>query len=125
MHDVSHPAPDDDPDDVLEGDLVPKREVQRLVYETVAMFQGPLPPPESFEHYDHVLPGAAERILRMTEKSLDHRIAVESAESRDQSAVVQAGIRAAARAQWFTFLLVLMFLAIGGYGLYLHEPVVG
>lgn len=43
-----------------------------------ASFTGPLPPPSMFSHYNEVLPGAAERILRITEKEQDHRIAWES-----------------------------------------------
>jgi uncharacterized membrane protein len=35
--------------------------------------KGPLPAPEDFEHYDTVLPGAAERIIAMAEKEQAHR----------------------------------------------------
>ena len=37
-------------------------------------FFGPLPPASMFGEYEHVLPGSAERILRMAEKEQDHRI---------------------------------------------------
>lgn len=36
-------------------------------------YRGPLPTPESFEHYEAVLPGSAERILAMAEKEQNHR----------------------------------------------------
>ncbi len=49
-------------------------------------FSGPLPPPQILGQYDEVLPGSAERILRMAEKQQDHRIGVD-----------QSGIR---RANW-------------------------
>ncbi|WP_372000981.1 DUF2335 domain-containing protein [Tistrella mobilis] len=37
------------------------------------MFSGPLPPPALFAHYEDVLPGAAERILALTEREQAHR----------------------------------------------------
>lgn len=32
-------------------------------------FSGPIPPPESLEHYERILPGAAHRILGMAERN--------------------------------------------------------
>ena len=43
-----------------------------------AQFAGPLPPPHLFREYDEVLPGAAERILSMTEREMEHRHGMES-----------------------------------------------
>lgn len=39
---------------------------------------GPLPPAEELIKYNNVVPGAAERIIQMTEKQSAHRIALES-----------------------------------------------
>ena len=36
-------------------------------------YSGPLPAPEDFAKYDSVLPGAAERILKMAEENSVHR----------------------------------------------------
>lgn len=36
-------------------------------------WHGPLPPPESLKQYDAIVPGAAERILLMAEKEMEHR----------------------------------------------------
>ncbi len=41
-------------------------------------FSGPLPPPAILEHYDQVVPGAAERIITMTEQQSKHRQTLES-----------------------------------------------
>ena len=38
---------------------------------------GPLPPAEEFEKYENVCPGAADRILSMAEKSLEHRLSMD------------------------------------------------
>lgn len=40
-------------------------------------FSGPLPPPDAFAKYDKALTGAANRILIMAEKQLEHRQKVE------------------------------------------------
>lgn len=39
-----------------------------------AGYSGPLPPASEFKRYDEVLPGAADRIIKMAEKSLDAEI---------------------------------------------------
>src|SRR5215813_4581932 len=41
-------------------------------------YQGPLPRPDNFKRYNRVLPGAADRILRMAEKQAAHRQQLES-----------------------------------------------
>lgn len=42
------------------------------------LHQGPLPAPEDLQHYDDLLPGAAERIFRMAEIEQQHRHEQES-----------------------------------------------
>lgn len=43
-----------------------------------ASFMGPLPPPEILRGYEDVLPGAADRILKMAETQASHRQGLES-----------------------------------------------
>ncbi len=40
-------------------------------------FSGPLPPPEVLEHFNRVVPGSAERIIRMAEEQFAHRTELE------------------------------------------------
>lgn len=40
-------------------------------------WQGPIPPPAALEHVDRVVPGGAERILKMAEQEQAHRIEME------------------------------------------------
>ena len=47
--------------------------VRESLVETAASSR-PLPPPAMYRAYDEVLPGSAERILRMAEREQDHRI---------------------------------------------------
>lgn len=55
--------------------LVEARQVMIAV--TRKYHSGPLPAPESFEHYEVVLPGAAERIMRMAEIEQENRHATQ------------------------------------------------
>lgn len=43
-------------------------------------YQGILPPPNILEGFEKVLPGAAERIVQMAEKQIDHRLKSEDKE---------------------------------------------
>jgi uncharacterized membrane protein len=40
-------------------------------------FSGPLPPPEILQRYNEIVPGAADRIIKMAESQHDHRQALE------------------------------------------------
>ncbi len=45
--------------------------------QTSIEYSGPLPPPGVFEKYEKVLPGAAERILKLAEEQSKHRQTLE------------------------------------------------
>lgn len=47
----------------LFSDVLPEAQQVRIE----RSFSGPLPPPDALDHYERILPGAAERILRMAE----------------------------------------------------------
>ncbi len=71
------------------------------------MIQGPLPPPAMLEHYEHILPGVAERIVRLAELQAGHRRHLETT-------VVVSGVRRAGRGQWLGFVLALGSM-LGGF----------
>lgn len=50
-----------------------KADIVRVAALISSVFSGPLPPPEILQKYNEVLPGAAERILRMAESQHHHR----------------------------------------------------
>jgi uncharacterized membrane protein len=104
------------PDQALDGTLVDdgNQGFGAFIGTTVSAsyHSGPLPHPQILADYDDILPGAAERILRMTEKSLDSRIKIQEAESQDRTELVKMGTTLARRAQLFTFVLVLAFIAV-------------
>lgn len=91
---------------------------EKVSIERLESFSGPLPHPALFAHYDQVQPGFAERIMRMTEKQLDHQISIEQGELALRQKIADAEIRNFTRAQWFTFVLVVAFLALAGVSLF-------
>lgn len=70
----------------------------------IAQFRGPLPPPAALERYDRLLPGAAERILRMAEQeqAAGHRFASDA-----------VGVTAAETKRGQSFGLVAALAALG------------
>lgn len=63
-------------------------EIVKVVARVIASeFSGPIPPPNIIEGYEKVLPGSADRILKMAEEQSEHRQEMEkiavNAESRD------------------------------------------
>ena len=47
--------------------------LRRHISTSVETFQGPIPPPNVLEAYERLVPGAAERILKMAENQAAHR----------------------------------------------------
>lgn len=60
---------------------LPKEDRETVVSAFYAMertYSGPLPAPEDFALYEKTLQGSASKILQMTEKQMEHRIATET-----------------------------------------------
>src|SRR3989338_766052 len=82
-------------------------------------FSGPLPHPSILQGFDHVVPGAAERILQMAERQAAHRMELEKA-------VIISDIKKSERGQSFG-----LVVAVGGLvaafvlGLYGHDLAAG
>ncbi len=45
---------------------------------SAALYSGPIPDPIYLEKYEHICPGAADRIIKMAEKQAEHRQMLES-----------------------------------------------
>ena len=80
------------------------RLVQSVVAQVqVSQFSGPLPPPEALAKYNEILPGAADRIILMTEQQSGHRQELEMK-------VATAQIRQSDRGQLYAFIIAIAFL---------------
>lgn len=93
---------------------------QRAVVQTQSIaFSGPIPPPAHLEQYERILPGAAERILKMAEEQSAHRRSLETK-------VIDSGVISSNRGLWFGFIIGLAGFSIVGYSAYLgYEALAG
>lgn len=69
-------------------------------------YNGPIPPPNMLQQYDDILPGAAERILRMAEEQSAHRKELEKK-------VIEGDDKRASRGQVFGFIIALVVITAG------------
>jgi uncharacterized membrane protein len=79
-------------------------------------FSGPLPPPELLEGYERILPGAADRILKMAEL----------AQEEDNRQVVLGNDhsrKANTRGQWLSFSILMTSLCIAAFAIYKDQEV--
>jgi len=79
---------------------------------------GPLPPPEDLALYNQAIPNGADRIMKMAEKQLDHRVQIETVVIRSQQ--LQSG-----RGQIFGFLIGIIGILAGSYVTIQGHGVVG
>lgn len=92
-------------------ELVPKEKKEKanqiisVVKESMIAFSGPIPPPEQFEQYERILPGSADRILKMAEKQQDHRMTIEKE-------AVTKSLNHNRRGQTFGFIAMLLMLGL-------------
>ncbi len=70
--------------------------------------QSPLPHPEIIEQYDRVLPGSAERLMRLVEQEAEHRRALEAQQLHSEMMETRIG-------QWMAFLIGVFTIAAGAY----------
>lgn len=54
-------------------------------------FHGPIPPPDLFAKYEQILPGSADRILRMAENQQEHRMQLENKIMTEQLSMSKRG----------------------------------
>ena len=76
---------------------------------------GPIPPPTMLEHYDKVVPGAAERLLKMAEQQSEHRRSLEKT-------VLDTDGRNSTLGVCCALIIALGFLSLAGYAIYLNHP---
>ncbi|MFH0948249.1 MAG: DUF2335 domain-containing protein [Elusimicrobiota bacterium] len=77
---------------------------------SASYFSGPLPSPEILQKYDAVINGSAERIIRMTEKQMEHRMSIENK-------IVEGEGKRINRGQLFAMVISVSFIIVTIYGL--------
>lgn len=95
-----------------------QKEQESTHYLAAQHYSGPIPQPTDFEKYEKVLPGSADRILKMAENQSLHRQTLEKS-------VVYSGVQDSKRGQYFAFLLALVIIIGGFYLIAIDKDVVG
>lgn len=83
-----------------------------------AFHSGPLPPPSILEGYERVLPGSAERIVKMAETQSLHRQLLEKT-------LVSTSSRNSTMGLIFGFIIAVIAFALSAYLIYTSHVVVG
>lgn len=78
----------------------------------VSAYSGPLPPPEALSKYNEAAPNAADRIIAMAEKEMEHR-------HRKEDRILRERNRLAYLSVILSFISVLVLAFLVGYAL--HE----
>jgi len=86
-------------------------------YET-EYFVGPLPHPEVLKKYEQILPGAADRIIKLAEHQLAHRQDIEKQ-------IIKSNIESEKRGINFAFLLAIVLMLIGALLVYERKDTAG
>ena len=88
-------------------------------------FSGPLPHPETLQHYENIQPGFADRIIKMAESEQAHR---HDCEKRALDAEISDGTAdrlEAMRGQNFALLIGVVGFAVSAWAAYCGQQIVG
>jgi uncharacterized membrane protein len=97
---------------------VPPEVLQMTVAAFAASYSGPLPPAEQIRAYEDVLPGSADRILRMAERQQEHRQELESVTVREAANRSWWGLR-------LGFTITVLVVAVGAAGILTGRSLAG
>ena len=89
------------------------------------LYSGPIPPPEHLDHYEKVLPGAADRILSLAEGEANHRRKLEKQALDIDTVIAHREKNQIAGGQWFAFIITLCFIGSGSFLIYTGKSIPG
>jgi len=92
------------------------------IVRTTRISSGPLPAPEMLEHYQQILPNAAERIFVIFEKEAEHRHRFEMRELEERAKLQHRLLDLKSWGQRFALITVLAGMATAAWALYLGHP---
>jgi uncharacterized membrane protein len=81
-----------------------KNQPQNQSRQMAMSYSGPLPPANQFAEYERTLPGAADRILALTEKEMEHR-------HQNEDVIVKKSMSLGGKGQIFAF--IISFISMG------------
>ena len=84
----------------------------------IAHYSGPIPPPNLLQAYENIVPGLADRIMKLTENQSNHRIQIESI-------VIPNREKQSTRGQIFAITIGLFGLACATFLIYTDHDTAG
>ena len=87
----------------------------QLIQGKSLMYSAPLPPSSEFDRYEQTLPGAANRIIAMAEKEIEHR-------HKNENQIVEHSIKNGCRGQILAFILAILSLGMVFFSILKGEP---
>ena len=93
-------------------------ELEELLVRVSEKFTGPIPPPSIMKQYEEILPGSADRILKMAENQSEHRQSLEKQR-------LSFSNRAVRRGQIFGLVIGIVAIVTGGYTALNGAPIPG
>lgn len=90
-----------------------------------AHYSGPIPLPAHLEKYEELVPGSANRLIQMAEKSLNAEIDIKTRESKTIEYVSKHSIIIEYLGQLMAFIIAMSGIGIGFYLILNNKPVVG
>lgn len=94
-----------------------QKRIDKVEVQQMSHFSGPLPPPSALAEYDNVVPGAAERIITMAEREMEHR-------HKNEDKTTKSIIRTTIVSIILAFVCVLILSGLVFYALYKGYPAV-
>jgi uncharacterized membrane protein len=97
----------------------PSRPITRFVS---ARWRGPLPPPTELEKIDQIIPGGADRLLRMAEQDLERNLQMAEKEQEYRIEDSRRGHEDSRRGQWLGWFLAAGALTAAAVVSLFHAP---
>lgn len=92
-----------------------KKSANKVVLARGEFYAGPIPNPEALARYEEILPGAADRIIKMAEEQSAHRQKIENE-------VIKSSIENSKRGQIFGATIAMVAIVLGFILILLDKP---
>ena len=88
-------------------------------------FEGPIPPPMMLQQFEAIMPGLADRIVKMSEDSLATAIYSQRAQTDSVGFAVKSEVEDRRTGMWLGFTCIVLCLLMGGFLIYIGRDIAG
>ena len=101
------------------------KKIIEVTIEKESYYEGPLPSPNVVSKYEKILPGAFDRILRLTEQNAQHRIEIDKHEMELEKTLVPESIEIRKAGQSKAFIITILGIIAVCFCAYIGEATIG